>query len=136
MRKSPLGYLNCTRMSVRPLPAGIGLSLVAQPVVFIIFGEKWMDMAPLIQILSVNSVLGVSLSSAAYVYLALGTPRHTTMLVAVSASISIALMLWLVPFLGIRGAAVARRTALAETGPRHDGSASFSLAPLAGRGPG
>lgn len=101
-------YLRVTSVLVLiVLPAGIGLSLVAQPVVLIIFGEKWTDMAPLIHILAVNGVLSVSLSTAAYVYLALGTPRHTTMLVAVHAGVSIALMLWLVPLSGIRGAAIA-----------------------------
>jgi len=88
-------------------PAGIGLSLVADPVVAIFFGEKWSDMAPLIQILAVNGVLGISLSTAAYVFLAQGTPRHTTTMVVFQAVVSIVLMLWLVPRSGVRGAAVA-----------------------------
>lgn len=88
-------------------PAGIGLSLVAEPVVAIFFGEKWSDMAPLIRILAVNGVLSISLSTTAYVFLAQGTPRHTTTLVVIQAGVCIALMLWLVPRWGVRGAAVA-----------------------------
>ena len=89
------------------LPAGVGLSLVAEPMVLVIFGEKWADMAPLIQILAMNGVLRVYLSTAAYIYLALGKPRHTTMLVLVQAGVSIMLMLWWVPLWGTRGAAMA-----------------------------
>jgi O-antigen/teichoic acid export membrane protein len=99
------------------LPAGIGLGLVAEPVVMIFFGANWVDMAPLIRILSINGVLSVSLSTAAYIYLALGTPRHTTTLVAVYAGVSITLMLWLMPTAGIRGAAIAMLIGTAATAP-------------------
>lgn len=99
------------------LPAGAGLSLLARPVVLTFLGENWLDMVPLVEILAVNGVLGVSLSTSAYVYLAVGTPRHTTALVAVYAVISIAGMLWLVPASGAVGAAVAMLAATAATAP-------------------
>ena len=81
--------------------------MVAQPVAGVFLGAKWDDMIPLIQVLSVNYVLSVSLSSAAYVYLALGTPRHSIYLVMVQAAVSLTAMLWLIPNAGIQGAAVA-----------------------------
>lgn len=101
-------YLRVTSVLVLIIvPAGIGLSLIAEPAVLVFFGEKWTAMVPLIEILSVNGVLGISLTTAAYVYLALGTPRHTATLVGVYASVSIGMMVWLVPMSGIKGAALA-----------------------------
>jgi lipopolysaccharide exporter len=41
------------------LPAGIGLSLVAYPVVRLAFGEKWGDAADLIAVLSISGTLSV-----------------------------------------------------------------------------
>ncbi len=111
-------YLRVTSVLVLiVVPAGIGLSLVAELAVLVFFGEKWTDMVPLIEILSVNGVLGISLSTAAYVFLALGTPRHTTMLVGVYAGVSIGMMVWLVPMSGIKGAAIAALVATIATMP-------------------
>lgn len=111
-------YLRVTSILLLVIvPAGIGLSLVAEPAVLVFFGEKWTAMVPLIEILSVNGVLGISLSTAAYVYLALGTPRHTTMLVGVYAGVSISMMVWLVPMSGIKGAATAVIVATVATMP-------------------
>jgi len=89
------------------LPAGIGLGLVAQPAVHVFLGGKWAEVVPLLQILSVNSVLAISLSSTAYVYLALGTPRSSALLSAMHAGVSLSSMLWLVPAWGATGAACA-----------------------------
>jgi lipopolysaccharide exporter len=101
-------YLRVTSVLVLiTLPAGIGLGLVAQPVVLVFLGDKWNEVIPLIQILSVNGVLAVSLSTAAYVYLALGTTRRTASLTAVHVAVSLPTMLFLVPFLGVTGAAFA-----------------------------
>jgi O-antigen/teichoic acid export membrane protein len=101
-------YLRVTSVLVLvTLPAGIGLALVAQPLVRIFLGENWNDAVPLIQILAINGVVGVSLSTAAYVYLALGTTRRTASLTAVHVAVSLPAMLFLVPFLGVEGAAFA-----------------------------
>jgi lipopolysaccharide exporter len=101
-------YLRVTSVLVLvTLPAGIGLGLLAQPVVSIFLGDKWNEAIPLIQILSVNGVLSVSLSTAAYVYLALGTARRTASLTAIHVGVSLPATLFLVPFLGVKGAAFA-----------------------------
>jgi len=111
-------YLRVTSVLVLvTLPAGIGLSLVAQPVVLVFLGNKWNDVVPLLQILAVNGVVSVSLSTAAYVYLALGTARRTASLVVVSAGVSLPLMLILVPLLGAQGAAYALLAGSLATAP-------------------
>jgi lipopolysaccharide exporter len=89
------------------LPAGIGLALVAQPVVLIFLGDKWREVVPLIQILAVQGVLSVSSTTASYIYLALGTPRRNALLTMIHAGVSLCLMLILVPRLGAQGAAYA-----------------------------
>jgi O-antigen/teichoic acid export membrane protein len=100
-------YLRVTSVLVLiVVPAGVGLSLVAEPTVLVFFGEKWTGMVPLIGILAVNGVLGIWLTTAAYVYLALGMPRHTTMLVGVYAGVFLGMMVWLLPTWGLKGAAV------------------------------
>jgi lipopolysaccharide exporter len=87
------------------LPAGIGLALVAEPVVLVFLGDKWRDVVPLLQILAVNGVLSVSSTTASYIYLALGTPRRNASLTMAHASVSLSVMLILVPHLGAQGAA-------------------------------
>jgi lipopolysaccharide exporter len=111
-------YLRVTSVLVLvTLPAGIGLALVAQPVVLIFLGDKWHSVVPLLQILAVNGVLSVSLSTAAYIYLALGTPRRSASLVAVHAGVSVSMMLFLVPLLGAQGAAFALLAGSLATAP-------------------
>ena len=87
------------------LPAGIGLGLVAQPAVFVFLGGKWSDVVPLLPVLSLNGVVAVSVATAAYVFLALGTPHFTAILMAIHAGVSLSTMLWLVPLWGAQGAA-------------------------------
>ena len=89
------------------LPGAVGVALLAQPVVFVFLGGGWSDAIPVIRILAINGVLVVSLSTAAYVYLALGIPRHTTTVTAIYGLVSVLMMLLLVPRLGIEGAALA-----------------------------
>jgi O-antigen/teichoic acid export membrane protein len=99
------------------LPAGVGLCLVAQPVVAIFLGNKWLAVVPLLQILAVNGALSVNASTAAYVNLAVGKPRLTALFTGVRAAVFVALMLWLVPLWGAEGAACAMLAAGIVTAP-------------------
>lgn len=111
-------YLRVTSVLVLvTLPAGVGLSLVAQPVVLIFLGGRWHDVVPLLQVLAIQGVLSVSSTTAGYIYLALGTPRRNASLTMVHAGVSLSLMLVLVPSLGALGAAYALLAGSLSTTP-------------------
>lgn len=99
------------------MPAGIGLCLVAAPLVHLFLGDKWLEAIPIIRIMAIEGVLVVGLSSAYYVYLTLGTPQKLTAVLALHAVITIALMLVLIPALGLIGAALAWVAATIATAP-------------------
>jgi O-antigen/teichoic acid export membrane protein len=64
------------------LPCGAGISLLAEPVVLILFGTKWIDAIPLVQMLGINGILTVLLSSAHYVNMAVGMTRSSSLVLA------------------------------------------------------
>ena len=112
------GYLRATSVLLLVVvPAGIGLSLLAEPLVLIFLGEKWKHVAPLIEILSLNGVLATLLSTAHHVNLAVGMSRSTSLVLATHSAITIPLMLWWVPSYGSQGAAVAMLAASIVTAP-------------------
>ena len=96
------------------LPAGIGLCLLAEPIVLLILGN---ETAPLIQILAINGVLTVFLSTAHHLNLAVGMSRSTSLVLSAHAGVTIPVMLWLVPEFGSYGAVVAMLTASIVTAP-------------------
>lgn len=99
------------------MPAGIGLCLLAEPIVVLVLGNKWHDTVPLIQLLAINGVLTVFLSAAHHLNLAVGMSRSTSLVLASHATITIPLMLWLVPVFGSYGAVAAMLTASIVTAP-------------------
>ncbi len=88
------------------LPGGIGISLLAEPMILILLGAKWTDAIPLVRILAIEAVLVVLLSSSYYVNLAVGMTRSTSLVLPLQAAIAIPMMLWSAPRYGPEGAAV------------------------------
>jgi O-antigen/teichoic acid export membrane protein len=99
------------------MPAGMGLCLLAEPIVLVVLGNQWIETVPLIRILAINGVFTVFLSTAHHVNLAVGMSRSSSLVLAVHAGISITLMLWLVPASGSHGAVLAMITASIATAP-------------------
>ncbi len=99
------------------LPCGAGVSLLAEPVVLILFGPKWIEAIPLVQVLGINGILTVLLSSAHYVNMAVGMTRSSSLVLAAHSAITLPLMLWSVPQHGARGAVVAMLIASLLTAP-------------------
>ena len=99
------------------LPAGIGISLLAEPVVLILLGEKWIEAIPLVRVLGINGILAVLLSSTHYVNLAVGMARSSSLVLAAHSAITIPLMLWWVPEHGALGAVVSMLVASIVTAP-------------------
>ncbi len=89
------------------LPSGIGIGLLAEPIVLVVLGAKWAAAIPLVQVLGLNGILTVMLSTGHYLNLAVGMARSTSLLLAAHSAITIPLVLWSVPDYGAQGAVVA-----------------------------
>jgi PST family polysaccharide transporter len=62
------------------LPVGIGIAVVADPLVLTVLGEKWRAAVPVIQLLAIHGAIGATQGNNGVVWLALGFPRTTTAL--------------------------------------------------------
>ncbi len=89
------------------LPLGTGIALVAEPAVALLLGPQWMEAVPAIRVLALYGILRSLYAPAGAAYLAVGRYRLHPALLAVSIAVAVPLLLWLVPLLGIVGAAVA-----------------------------
>lgn len=87
------------------IPAGAGIGLVAEPLVQLLLGAKWIDAVPLIQVLAAFGIVRSLHGPNGSIYLALGKPRIVAALQCVQLVIAIGLMLFLIPLLGPLGAA-------------------------------
>lgn len=65
------------------LPAGIGIVMVAEPLVLILLGPKWVDAIPVIQILGVYGAVTVFQATNISIFNVLGVPHWTTGLKAI-----------------------------------------------------
>lgn len=104
LQQSYLGVVSTLALVV--LPAAVGLSLLAEPVVLIILGERWHESVPLLRILVIDAAFAVFLSTVHFVNLAVGMSRATSLLLAAHALMTIPMMLWSVPEYGAWGAAM------------------------------
>ena len=87
------------------IPAGAGIGLVAEPLVQLLLGSKWVDAVPLIQVLAAFGIVRSIHGPNGSIYLALGKPWIVAALQCVQLVIVIGLMLLLIPRLGPIGAA-------------------------------
>lgn len=87
------------------LPAGALIGLVAEPMVQLLLGPKWIDAVPLIHVLAVFGMVRSLHGPTGSIYLALGKPRRVAALQCVQLVIAIGLMLVLVPKFASLGAA-------------------------------
>lgn len=92
-------------VSLLTVPAGALIGLVAEPLVQLLLGAKWLGAVPLIEVLAVFGIVRSLHGPNGSIYLALGKPRIIAALQCVQLVIAIALMLYLVPRFGPIGAA-------------------------------
>ena len=89
------------------IPAVVGLLLVAEPMVFHIFGEKYSRVVPVIQILSVfvlfQAITNVTTQALDY----LGRARYRAISKGVTSLANFGLNIVLIPAFGVAGAAIA-----------------------------
>lgn len=70
-------------------PVGLGILLVAGPLVRVFLGTRWLDAIPVIEIMAVWGFVGLLSSNSGPTYLALGKPKILTLLVVASAAVKI-----------------------------------------------
>ncbi|EGG98257.1 hypothetical protein imdm_284 [gamma proteobacterium IMCC2047] len=87
------------------VPTAVGVSLTADLLVPVFLGNQWLSIIPVIEIISFAGMLIALNSSAGYVFMAMGTPKVTTILGTVRVAIFIPLVITLVHKYGIEGGA-------------------------------
>ena len=90
------------------LPAGVGISMVADPMVRLCLGEHWLSVVPVVQIIAISGITAIFTQSCANLLNAVGRPHMTLYAGLASTPIKLAGLLILVPIYGLTGAAVAQ----------------------------
>ena len=99
-------------MALLTLPAGIGTSLIAGPVVALAFGQAWLEAAPIITVMAISCTLALAGNVSAALLNARAALRSILAITVASAVLRISLLLLLIPWLGLLGAACAIGLAL------------------------
>jgi lipopolysaccharide exporter len=76
------------------LPLAVGIACVGDLVIRVLFGEQWLPAVPLLQVLSIYGIVGVTLGNTAGVLQALGRPELPAALAAARFAIMVPLLYW------------------------------------------
>jgi O-antigen/teichoic acid export membrane protein len=118
------------------IPAGAGVALLAEPIVRILLGPKWLPAVPTIQVLALFGTLRALHAGTGALYLALGKTRLVALIATPHVIIGLPLATILLAEYGIRGAGFAvllsGAIALAMTFIIVKGIMSLTLRQLAG----
>jgi lipopolysaccharide exporter len=87
------------------LPASIGLAAVADPLVRITLGNKWLETIPLISLLAIAGAGNILQTNTGSVHHALGQPRMITLTGVIQMAILLPLLVYLTYRFGLLGAA-------------------------------
>lgn len=94
-------------VAIVALPVGIGLLLVAEPFLHVVYGAKWLPAAPALRILAIAGVMGVLSQPGSSVFYAHGASRRVFTVGLVSAGTLLGLIVPLTAHWGVVGTAVA-----------------------------
>jgi len=94
-------------MALLTLPAGIGMSAVAGPLIALAFGSGWNQAVPVVQVLGVAFCLTVFGMVSQTLFLAQGSMRTSAVITLAAVLVRVVLLAALVPLYGLPGAAVA-----------------------------
>lgn len=89
------------------VPAGVGIAAVADPLVHVALGEKWLAAIPVITILGLASAIGCIETNTGTTCVAIGRPDLVTKLYAVYVSVLLTLTTYFTLRWGVVGAAAA-----------------------------
>jgi lipopolysaccharide exporter len=76
------------------LPLAVGIACVGDLVIRVLFGERWLPAVPLLEVLAIYGIVGVTLGNATGVLHALGRPELPAALAAARLALMIPLMYW------------------------------------------
>lgn len=106
-------YMRITSsMLVVAVPACIGISSIAAPLVYLAFGAKWLEATPIIEILAISGVFAVMERLSSTLYYAFAYLRPLFWIVVVMSVVQFALLVLFVWQSGIVGAALASAVTL------------------------
>ncbi len=94
-------------MSLLTLPAGVGMSAVAHPLITLAFGAEWGQAVPVVQVLGFAFCLTVFGMVGQTLFMAHGHMRTSASITLAAVLLRVALLLALIPPFGLTGAAVA-----------------------------
>lgn len=89
------------------LPAGVGISMIADPMVRLCLGENWMTVVPVVQIMAFGGTTAIFVHASANLLNAIGRPSAALYAGIITTIVKIVALLSLIPSFGLRGAAVA-----------------------------
>jgi lipopolysaccharide exporter len=87
------------------LPVTVGIALVADPLVRLAMGPKWVEAIPVMQVLAVAGIARVCSANSDAHLLALNRPHEITVLACFGAVVGVLSMLWATSIWGLIGAA-------------------------------
>jgi len=92
-------------ISMVAIPAGVGVCIVADLLVPSALGWQWLNAIPLIQVLAVYGVIRALQTNIPYVYLAMGQPRRSTIIMSIQVVIFLGVSYPAIVHWGAMGAA-------------------------------
>jgi O-antigen/teichoic acid export membrane protein len=95
-------------LGLSTIPAALGLMTLAEPLVRLVLGEKWMAIVPVLQVLVVAACLRAVMSNYHAVFLAVGRPHLSPVLEGFRVAVMIPLTFVLAEMQGLVGVAVAQ----------------------------
>lgn len=103
LRESYLAVFTLVCMIATPL--GIGIGLVAAPMISLLLGEKWLPAVPYVEILAVSGAIRVAGASAGSVLYALQKVKLVSVIGIFNTLIKLGLLFWFIDIYGSIGAA-------------------------------
>ena len=88
-------------------PIFVAICLLAEPIVFVVFGDKWMGAAPILQWLAVSAIIALPVAPLTPLALSLDKTRFETLRAATEFAVKMPAMFIGVVYFGIEGALVA-----------------------------
>ncbi len=92
-------------ISIFSIPFGVGLIFLAEPLIRVVYGVKWLPMVPPLQILSLCSMILPIFSFAGAIYIACGKPKWDFLIGILTISLILGVLPPLIDRFGLAGAA-------------------------------
>ncbi|MGH8769607.1 MAG: lipopolysaccharide biosynthesis protein [Burkholderiales bacterium] len=89
------------------LPAGLGIAAIAEPLVWVMLGAKWVDTIPLISLLAVFGAVALLESNPHYIFIAVGKPKLTGLLTTLQFALKVPVLILALGAFGVIGAGMA-----------------------------